>query len=115
MPTDLELAALHALRAATNARLGVSLRIETPGGESVVTPALRAKQIIYRFRKALGDPQFAKIQVRLSPDDPDHRLWLINTADIGFVSSEAASQQSALAEAAEAPPPTIVTLTDEDL
>jgi hypothetical protein len=81
MPTALELAARDILEAAASSATGIRCRILTPVGIDSVTPTLRAKQVLYRFRRELGDPRYAQIQIRLSPDDPDNELWLIRTGD----------------------------------
>lgn len=77
MASNLELAAFAALRAACDAEHGVILRVEVPPGITAVTPALRAKQVLYRFRSELNDAEFKQIQIRLSPDKPDTELWLV--------------------------------------
>lgn len=38
--------------------------------------AMRAKAVLYRFRKELGDPNLMKLQLRLSPDAPDTDIWV---------------------------------------
>ena len=78
MPTALEITALAALRATADCEVGMIFRVELAQGTEMMTPSLRAKQVLYRFRKELGDERFLKIQIRLSPDDPDNELWLIN-------------------------------------
>lgn len=45
------------------------------------SPALRAKQILYRFRSELGDPELKRLQIRLDPHFPDTQLWVIKTDD----------------------------------
>lgn len=64
------------LRQALESRVGVQVKIneETVG---TVTPSLRAKQILYRFRKEIGDVELLKLQIRLCPGDPDRKLWII--------------------------------------
>lgn len=79
MPTALELTALNALITAADTEVGMIFRVEQAPTVEMVTPSLRAKQMLYRFRKDFGDPRFVAIQIRLSPDDPDNELWLINT------------------------------------
>ena len=63
------------LRSAVESRLGIQVRVLESGG-GVVTPSLRAKQILYRFRKELGDAEFQTLAIRLCPHDPDHVLWI---------------------------------------
>lgn len=68
MPSPLEIQAAAVLYAA----------IETPNGIVVRTDNVyRARAVLYRFRKELGDLTLAELQVRISPDDPEHELWLI--------------------------------------
>ena len=81
MPTALELTAYNALRAAAEAEVGVVIRAEQPpSSERMIAVALRAKQVLYRFRKEFGEARFLALQIRLSPDDPDNELWLIKAA-----------------------------------
>lgn len=68
MTSPLQIAASKVLYAAVAAEVGIVVRTES---------ALRAKAILYRFRQEIGDPILSSIQIRLSPDDPDHELWLI--------------------------------------
>ena len=60
---------------------GIIINIETPEGEDVNTPALRAKQILYRFRQELPNPEYKSIQIRQSPDNPNNSLWLIKNPE----------------------------------
>lgn len=71
---------MMALDACVNSEHGVIIRIETNRANEINTPALRAKQVIYRFRQEFGNPEYTNIQVRLSPTDPDNELWLIKTS-----------------------------------
>lgn len=68
-----------ALRAAYNSEFGVQVLCAHDLGNPVVTPSLRTKQILYRFRREIGDVELLKIQIRLCPHDPNNRLWLIRT------------------------------------
>jgi len=54
------------------------IEITVIGDEGATTPSLRARQILYRFRKELNNPEFLDISIRLSKTDPDRKLWLIN-------------------------------------
>lgn len=78
MPTPLDLACFSALKSAAESPFGVVLRVESPPDRSTSSPALRAKQSLYALRKTLADPIFDRLQIRLSPDDPDKELWIIN-------------------------------------
>lgn len=53
---------------------GIAVSVHAP---NMTTPSLRAKQVLYRFKNENSD--FANLQIRLSPDDPDNELWIINT------------------------------------
>lgn len=81
MPTLIELAALSILDACVASEHGIIVKIERRENEDVNTPSLRAKQILYRFRKDSGNPEYLNIQIRLSPDIPDTELWLLKTPE----------------------------------
>jgi ClpP class serine protease len=68
---------IHILREAISRETGMVIRVESPGG--MVTPVLRAKQVLYRFKSENTD--FKNLQIRISPDNPDHELWLIKTEE----------------------------------
>jgi hypothetical protein len=72
----------NCLRTALASPLGIQIRI-LEDGEGVVTPSLRAKQILYRFRREIGDVELNKISVHFCPSDPDHRLWLLKMEAAG--------------------------------
>jgi hypothetical protein len=76
--TPLEITCLTFLERCAASTFGIVARVEEAGAELTVTPALRAKQVLYRIRKEIGNPQFDNIRIDLSPDDPDRELWLIN-------------------------------------
>ena len=65
------------LDACVESQYGVIIAIETDSSRDVNTPALRAKQILYRFRQEYSNPLYEAIQIRLSPNNPDNELWLI--------------------------------------
>lgn len=72
--------AVHAetfLRAALAAEYGIKIRVHVVSPDPIVTPALRARAILYRFRGELGNDVYNSLQIRLSPDDPQNRLWII--------------------------------------
>ena len=52
---------------------GLTVEVEALG--PMPAPALRAKQILYRFKAENAD--FADIQILLSPDNPNNELWLL--------------------------------------
>jgi hypothetical protein len=93
--TALEIAASAILRSASQASTGLIVRvIGSPN------PALRAKAILYRFRKELNDPTLDGIQIRLSPDNPETELWLLNqTPMVGNNTCEVASVPTAIINA----------------
>lgn len=74
--TPLEITANTILDKASSTPFGIEVEVED-FGESI-QPTLRAKAILYRVRKELGDPRYAELQIALSPDAPDKRLWVIN-------------------------------------
>jgi len=76
--TFLAAQALAMLTKAAECQYGGRFKINFPEDTSPVAPALRAKQILYRFRKELGNPTFLNMQVRLCPDDPTNKIWIIN-------------------------------------
>lgn len=79
--TPLELTCLTFLDRCVESAFGIVVRVEEAGAELTVTPALRAKQVLYRMRKELGNPAFENIRIDLSPDDPERELWLLNMAE----------------------------------
>lgn len=39
--------------------------------------AARARAMLYRVRRMLGDITLKNLQVRVSPDDSEHELWIV--------------------------------------
>jgi hypothetical protein len=39
----------------------------------------KMRQTLYRFRKEWGDPEFANLQVRASPDDTENEVWILRS------------------------------------
>jgi hypothetical protein len=39
--------------------------------------AYRARATFYRVRRMVGDIELSKLQIRVSPDDSEHELWII--------------------------------------
>jgi hypothetical protein len=76
------------LRQAVESRIGIQIKILDDGKDNgdtpVVTPSLRVKQILYRFRKEIGDVELLSLQIRLCPRDPNNRLWITK----GIISQE---------------------------
>ena len=54
---------------------GITVIVRDPTN-SIITPVLRAKQDLYRFKKDSAD--WTHLKIFLSPDDPDNRLWIVN-------------------------------------
>lgn len=65
--------ARHILLRALSAEYGVRVRIHT--SSDMIQPANRARQVLYRFKNE--DPDFADLQIRADPDDPNDYLWII--------------------------------------
>lgn len=72
--TNLELQCATILREARSATHGVVVLTNDPA---------KARATFYRVRKMLGDVDLAEIQIRVSPNDTEHELWLINRSGIG--------------------------------
>lgn len=66
--------ALAALQAASDSTFGVVVEIDA-FGRDINSLSLRAKGILYQVRQDY--PYLKKLQVRVSPDRPDHELWLL--------------------------------------
>lgn len=69
--------AAKALYRALDAEIGVKYRTVHPISTEIIAPSQRARQILYRFRREIGDPSLLSIQIRLSKSDPDHTIYLI--------------------------------------
>lgn len=54
--------------------VGIEVKVISP--VPLTNPALRAKQVLYRFKKE--NPDFANIQIKFAPESPSDTLWLIN-------------------------------------
>jgi hypothetical protein len=68
---------VHMLYEALNSPDGIRVSIESPG--LMIAPTLRAKQVLYRFKRE--NREFDCLQIRLSPDNPDKELWIIKSSD----------------------------------
>ena len=64
------------LAEALTSEVGIVVEVQAPG---MVAPALRAKQVLYRYKSENSD--YRNIQIRLSPDNPDSELWLVNNRE----------------------------------
>lgn len=62
------------LLTAMSAEYGVQILVHAPEGD-VVTASIRARQTLYRFKNE--DADFKSLHIRLHPDDPTNRLWII--------------------------------------
>lgn len=80
--TLLQQQVLNAFNACLNSGTGIiEILVHQDIANSVVTPSLRAMQILYRFRREIGDVEMRKILIKHCPDDPENMLWLIRTDD----------------------------------
>lgn len=68
MPSVLDIQCHAVLTAAASADIGIVVNTNNP---------VKARASIYAFRKALADPSFADIHIRVSPNDSEHELWVI--------------------------------------
>lgn len=84
MASALEMQALTVLEAAAALPLGLVLR---------TNDSYRARQILYRFRR--DNAALRCIQIRLSPNDPDHELWLIRQEATAESAAESALSSAA--------------------
>jgi hypothetical protein len=50
------------------------------GIEIETDSSFRFRKILYNFRHENGPTRWQSIQIDLCPDDPEHRLWLLNSA-----------------------------------
>ena len=69
MPTMIEVQCGMVLQTALEAELAIRVKTNNPA---------RARLSLYNTRKALGNIEFAQLQIRISPDAPDGELWIIN-------------------------------------
>ena len=70
--TPLRLTCDAIFRAALSSRLGYIVHTNN---------AFRCRKILYSYRDEIRDPSFAQIQIKISPDDTEYDLWLLNTGD----------------------------------
>lgn len=69
MPTLTEIQCIVIVEAAASATYGLVVRVSDP---------YLARTRLYAARKHLGDPSLAGLQIRVSPDDSEHELWIVN-------------------------------------
>lgn len=80
MPSQLDLQCTTILYAASSAELGLVIKTNDP---------YKARQSFYKVRQTLGDADLAGLQIRVSPNDPEHEIWLLRrAAPTGFNFSE---------------------------
>lgn len=68
MLSSLDLQCTMLLQTAATAAIGLVIQTNDP---------IRARATLYRVRKALGDPTLTSLQIRISPDDAAHEIWLL--------------------------------------
>ena len=68
MLSSLDLQCAMLLQTAASAALGLVIQTNDP---------IKARAKLYGIRKALSDPTLAQLQIRVSPDDPEHEIWLL--------------------------------------
>lgn len=73
MANDIDIQSHAILSAAASAEHGLLLTTNDP---------IRARQQLYRYRKAVGDVAFADIAIRTSPDNPETELWLLRSVKV---------------------------------
>jgi hypothetical protein len=71
MPTALDINCHAVLLAASTAELGIVLTTNNPP---------KARACLYKFRRDFGDPSFAALHIRASPNDAAHEVWIIRRA-----------------------------------
>jgi hypothetical protein len=64
------------LYAALGAELGIVLRTNNP---------VKARATLYTARRTLGDTELANLQIRVSPNDSEHEIWIIRKDNIPSV------------------------------
>jgi hypothetical protein len=69
MPTINEISCAAVLYAAVSAPLGIVVRTNNP---------TKARAALYDFRAALGDTELASLSIRVSPDNTEGALWILN-------------------------------------
>lgn len=73
------------LSATLNAGIGMIVR-STPD-------ALRGRALLYEARK--GNPAYANLQIRFSPDNPDTELWIFTANETNETNDETLVESSA--------------------
>ena len=68
MQTEILLQCLAILSAAATSQHGIVVRTDDPH---------RARQMLYRAKKDVGDTTLDQFQIRVSPDDSEREIWLV--------------------------------------
>jgi hypothetical protein len=71
MPSITDANCVAVLNAAASAELGLVIRTNDP---------VRARTALYSARLKIADTELQGLQIRVSPNDPEGEIWLINTA-----------------------------------
>lgn len=71
MPTALDINCHMVLMAASTAELGIVLTTNDPP---------KARACLYKFRRDFGDPTFADLHIRVSPNNAEGELWILRHA-----------------------------------
>ena len=69
MPTPLEVSCASVLYAAASSTFGIVVRTNDP---------TKARAAIYRFRNTLSDPELASLSIRVSPENSEGAIWILN-------------------------------------
>ena len=69
------------LDAAATAPLGIVVSTNDP---------YKARATIYTTRQKLGNPLYAEIQIKVSPDNPEREIWLIRKDQMAAIALEQA-------------------------
>jgi hypothetical protein len=73
MTSSLDMQCRAILYAAASAEIGIVVRTNDP---------VRARLALYKVRRELGDTELAKLQIRVSPTDSEHEIWIIRNASV---------------------------------
>jgi|HubBroStandDraft_4_1064222.scaffolds.fasta_scaffold1116140_2 hypothetical protein len=73
MPSITDANCVAVLNAAASAELGLVIRTNDP---------VRARTALYSARLKIADTELQGLQIRVSPNDPEGEIWLINTARV---------------------------------
>jgi hypothetical protein len=68
MPSALDQHCITILYAVASSGFGLVIYTDDP---------VKARYTLYRVRKEVGDVVLANIQIRVSPNDSEHELWLL--------------------------------------